>query len=60
MLKHRTFRVVWVRPGTGTGISPAEKPDHEIRYEGRAVTIKPPASGSLNSAFSNWIGHCDS
>jgi alpha-D-xyloside xylohydrolase len=39
MLAKRTFRVVWVRPGRGTGIAPA-KPDATVEYGGAAVTVR--------------------
>ena len=39
MLKKRTFRVVWVSPGHGTGIPSTESPDAVVHYTGKAVTI---------------------
>jgi alpha-D-xyloside xylohydrolase len=39
MTKRRTFRVVWMAPGHGAGISPAAKADGEVVYDGRAVTV---------------------
>jgi alpha-D-xyloside xylohydrolase len=40
MLKNRTFRIAWVRPGSGVGDTPAPAPDVEIHYTGEAVTIR--------------------
>jgi len=40
MLKERTFRVVVVSPGQGTGIVPAPRAS-EIHYDGSAVVAKP-------------------
>ncbi len=40
MLKKRTFRIVIVRPGHGTGIAPTAVPDQVVAYDGTAVTIK--------------------
>jgi alpha-D-xyloside xylohydrolase len=42
MLKERTFRVVWVRPGKGVGPEFEKAPDAEVRYVGRAMEIKAP------------------
>ena len=39
MLKQRTFHVVWVSPGHGTGVPCTESPDAIIRYKGKAVTV---------------------
>jgi len=39
MLKQRTFHVVWVSPGHGTGIPSTELPDAVVPYTGKAVTI---------------------
>jgi alpha-D-xyloside xylohydrolase len=39
MLKERTFHVVWIRPGHGTGIPMTERPDIMIRYNGSPVTV---------------------
>jgi alpha-D-xyloside xylohydrolase len=39
MLKERTFHVVWVSPGHGTGIPSTEKADAGVHYSGKAVTI---------------------
>ena len=38
MMKERTFRVVWVKPGEGVGAAPSESIT-EIRYVGKAKTI---------------------
>lgn len=42
MLRQRTFRVVWVRPGRGGGPDLSAEADVEVRYEGAPVTVKPP------------------
>jgi alpha-D-xyloside xylohydrolase len=42
MLKKRTFRVVWVGEGHGSGLEPEENPDKIIRYEGKQVVIVKP------------------
>jgi alpha-D-xyloside xylohydrolase len=42
MLKKRTFLVVWVREGHGTGLAVTGKPDAEVRFNGAAVKIPPP------------------
>ena len=42
MLKERTFRIVWVRPGKGVGPLLEAAPDAEVRYSGKAVEIKSP------------------
>jgi len=39
MLKKRTFHVVWVSPGHGTGIPSTKLPDAVVHYTGKAVTI---------------------
>ena len=39
MLGHRTFRVVVVRDGQGTGITSSAKPDASIEYEGRTTSM---------------------
>jgi alpha-D-xyloside xylohydrolase len=43
MLRNRTFKIVWARPGKGIGGDPSNAPDTEVRYEGKAVEIKLPA-----------------
>ncbi|HCE45175.1 MAG TPA: glycoside hydrolase [Lentisphaeria bacterium] len=40
MISTRTFKVVLVRSGMGTGVSPVENADAEIRYEGESITVK--------------------
>ena len=42
MLKSRTFRIVWVREGMGTGPDPAGKVDVEIQYSGQAIDVPMP------------------
>jgi len=42
MLKKRTFRVVWVGEGRGSGLGPEENPDKIIRYEGKQVVLIKP------------------
>jgi alpha-D-xyloside xylohydrolase len=37
MMKTRTFRIVWVSPEHGAGISNEEKPDATIQYTGSTV-----------------------
>ncbi len=43
MTAKRTFQVVWVGPGHGVGLSATERPDAEISYEGRSVSVQAPA-----------------
>lgn len=40
MLQQRTFRVVFVSPGHGTGMASESHADAVIRYTGKAVTIR--------------------
>ena len=40
MLRERTFRVVWVAPGHGSGIAPTPKADVEVRYSGKTTAIR--------------------
>jgi len=40
MLEHRTFRLVLVRDGHGTGIASSVELDAAVRYEGRTVSIQ--------------------
>jgi alpha-D-xyloside xylohydrolase len=40
MLKTRTFRVVWVKPGHGTGIAPTEAADMTVHYAGQRLVLK--------------------
>jgi alpha-D-xyloside xylohydrolase len=39
MLKQRTFRIVWVKPGVGAGAEHAEAAT-EVRYKGKAMKIR--------------------
>jgi alpha-D-xyloside xylohydrolase len=39
MLAHRTFRIVVVRDGRGTGMLSSPEPDATIEYEGRAASV---------------------
>jgi alpha-D-xyloside xylohydrolase len=39
MLKTRTFRIVWVSPGHGTGIPLTPSPDAEITYQGQSIRV---------------------
>jgi alpha-D-xyloside xylohydrolase len=41
MMKNRTFRIVWVSPEHGAGISNEEKPDAIVQYTGSTVTVSP-------------------
>ncbi len=40
MLTRRTFRIVWVGPGHGAGVSEETRPDATISYDGTAITVK--------------------
>ena len=40
MLEHRTFRVVIVRDGRGTGIANSAEPDATIAYDGKAALVR--------------------
>jgi alpha-D-xyloside xylohydrolase len=42
MLKERTFRIVWISPDHGAGISATEKPDAVVHYTGKAVEVSGP------------------
>jgi alpha-D-xyloside xylohydrolase len=42
MLKNRTFRIVWVSPGHGTGISSTENADATVRYNGNLRQVSAP------------------
>lgn len=42
MLRERTFRIVWVRPGQGTGPDAATTADIELRYSGKKLTVSLP------------------
>jgi alpha-D-xyloside xylohydrolase len=39
MLEKRTFHVVWVRDGHGSGVDPEGKPDKIISYDGKQMTV---------------------
>jgi alpha-D-xyloside xylohydrolase len=39
MLKTRTFRIVWVRPGHGVEMTPTGEPDVVIQYKGDVVQV---------------------
>jgi alpha-D-xyloside xylohydrolase len=40
MLRERTFRVVWVAPGHGSGLAPTEKADVKVRYSGQTTAVR--------------------
>lgn len=40
MLKERTFQIVWVRAGKGTGPESEKSPDLVVKYTGKAVEVK--------------------
>lgn len=42
MLRQRTFRIVWVRPGKGVGPLHETTADVEVRYDGKSMEIKAP------------------
>ncbi len=44
MLKERTFRIVWVRPGKGVGPEMEASPDLEVKYAGKAMEVKAPSN----------------
>jgi alpha-D-xyloside xylohydrolase len=39
MQQQRTFRIVVVQPGHGTGIEPASEPDRSILYDGKLQKV---------------------
>jgi len=39
MLEERTFRVVFVTAGHGTGLEPSKTPDRTVRYHGESLVI---------------------
>jgi alpha-D-xyloside xylohydrolase len=43
MLKERTFRIIWVRPGRGVGIGESRATDSEIHYAGKVIELKEPS-----------------
>jgi alpha-D-xyloside xylohydrolase len=40
MLEHRTFRIVSVTDGRGTGISPSPEADGTLEYDGKAASVR--------------------
>jgi len=40
MLEHRTFRIVIVREGYGTGIASTPEPDATVEYDGKAASVR--------------------
>ena len=40
MLQQRTFRIVSVTDGRGTGISPSSEPDASLEYDGKAASVR--------------------
>jgi hypothetical protein len=40
MLKQRTFRIVWVSPGNGVGVSSATTADAVVSYNGTASNVR--------------------
>lgn len=49
MRKERTFHIVWVRPGRGTGIPSSIEADARVQYRGSAITLSVPPLEKLNS-----------
>ncbi len=41
MIQTRTFRIVFVAEGRGTGVGPVEKADKVIQYSGKSIAIVP-------------------
>ena len=41
MLESRTFRVVFVGRGHGSGVNPEPQPDHTVTYSGKQLTVVP-------------------
>jgi alpha-D-xyloside xylohydrolase len=41
MLESRLFHVVFVRPGHGVGVNPADTPDRLVQYAGKSIAVKP-------------------
>jgi alpha-D-xyloside xylohydrolase len=41
MLKRRTFQIIWVRPGHGTGLEITRSPDRVVSYDGKAIIVRP-------------------
>ena len=46
MLEHRSFRVVVVAEGHGTGTTPNSQPDATIEYQGKATSVQVRAAGN--------------
>jgi len=40
MIEHRTFKIVWVGPGHGVGVSPSGTFDKTVSYDGAVVTAQ--------------------
>jgi alpha-D-xyloside xylohydrolase len=40
MVKHRTFRVIWVGNRHGTGLAPENRVDATVSYDGKQIDIK--------------------
>jgi len=40
MLEHRTFHIVRVGEGRGTGVAPTSDPDATVEYDGKAVAVQ--------------------
>jgi alpha-D-xyloside xylohydrolase len=40
MLKNRTFRIVWVSEGHGTGVEPSKETDKQVQYSGEEIGIR--------------------
>jgi alpha-D-xyloside xylohydrolase len=40
MLKKRTFRIIWVEKGHGTGMEPEQNADKVVKYSGKEVKVK--------------------
>jgi hypothetical protein len=66
MLEHRTFHIVIVRDGHGTGIASASEPDATISYVGKATSVLQSSgrlgrfrgAGSLCDARSSCTNRC--
>jgi alpha-D-xyloside xylohydrolase len=39
LVRERTYRIVWVSPGHGSGLASTEKADVEVRYVGQTVVV---------------------
>ena len=46
MLAGRTFHIVWVSKGHGTGMKDTVNPDAEVHYDGRAISVRAEVSSS--------------